>query len=261
MSADRCEPAFYPDPGEPALPPPHTKVYLVCGGSVRKPGGVSADSQYKFVPGATIKRFENWELLRNAWHARCDAGAHAHPARGTHSPNVQPASPRIPPAQQPPSSSAPDSPPIRTYIIDSRSPSPTPVSGARACALVPRAPVPRAPVPRASRPRVSAPPPYAPLSPSSNAGSTRAAVDDMCYAVRIGRQGEIFTSGAEARARFNALRAAGTPGGFVISPSVDHCISWIRNTPSEAEIAEARIIRYAEEEDDDEVPEDSDSFG
>jgi hypothetical protein len=77
----------------------------------------------------------------------------------------------------------------------------------------------------------------------------------------VGRDGEIFGDPAEARARFNALAAAGTPVGFVIASSLDDCIAWIDNSPSDAEISQARIIRWALDDnpDDEEGPQDSDS--
>ncbi|KAJ7895849.1 hypothetical protein B0H13DRAFT_1885371 [Mycena leptocephala] len=66
---------------EPESPPTRKKVYLVLGVNVKKPGGYlswpSADAQYKSVSAATIKGYSTWELLRGAWHARCDAvGCH-----------------------------------------------------------------------------------------------------------------------------------------------------------------------------------------
>ncbi|KAF8190275.1 hypothetical protein K438DRAFT_1971146 [Mycena galopus ATCC 62051] len=271
MSRYRCEPCFYPDPGEPATPPKNQKVYLVCGGEVMKPGGYlswpSADAAYKFVSGATLRSYRNWDLLRAAWHARCDAGAHDHPAR---SPLVSASS-----TEQVLSGTAHPSPcgrvqrcspPLRTYIIDSRSPSPTPV----ACALVPsgtsagrshtRVSAARTP-PRLS-PRLSDPPPYALFSPlTSHRQMSPAPAQEHCYAVRVGREGEIFSSAAEARARFNALRTNGVEAGFVIASSVDLCVDWINDTPSEAEVEQARIINYADEDRDEEEegPFDSDS--
>jgi hypothetical protein len=73
------------------------------------------------------------------------------------------------------------------------------------------------------------------------------------YAVRVGRQGEIFNSAAEARARFNALRRAGMVAGFVITPSLDDCVAWINDTPSNEEVLEAEIIAWASDDETAEV--------
>ncbi|KAJ7844071.1 hypothetical protein B0H13DRAFT_2364473 [Mycena leptocephala] len=99
---------------------------------------------------------------------------------------------------------APISPPLRCFIINSRSPSP----------------------------------------PSDTAD---------VYAIRIGRQGEIFHSAAEARARFKALERAGSVAGFVISSSVDNCIAWINSAPSDAEVRAVENVQWASDDETDEL--------
>ncbi|KAJ7716276.1 hypothetical protein B0H16DRAFT_1741366 [Mycena metata] len=224
----RCEPTFYPDPGQPRAPPLNKKVYLVMGGETAHPGGypswASADGEYSGTSGATRKKFANWRLLQEAWYASCDAGLHSHSgnpplrrraqAHASTSVLSAPVPPRIPD----------DIPPRGAIIINSRSPSP--VSE------------------RASPPPYSAPP-----APS-------AGPDAEVYAVRLGTQGEIFNSAAEARARWEFLRRRGAISGFIISPSVDRCVAWINSAPSEAEIYAAERFRWAREEAED--PDDED---
>ncbi|KAF8217137.1 hypothetical protein K438DRAFT_1748245 [Mycena galopus ATCC 62051] len=134
-------------------------------------------------------------------------------------------------------------------VEEHRSPSLTPVSRA------PVAPVTagslRTHVPHRRCPRVSETPPYEPLPPLRSCHDTLT-TDEWCYAVRVGQQGEVFSSPAEARTRFHALRANGVEVGFVIAQSLDHCVEWISDTPSEAEVERARIIHYAQDSNDDE---------
>ncbi|KAJ7932156.1 hypothetical protein B0H13DRAFT_1857289 [Mycena leptocephala] len=208
---------------------------------VRKAGGysswASADSQYKSVSGATIKSYSDWEQLRCAWHARCDDGDHSHPADPALAGPTLPQMSRISQAAQPgPSStfhavlSLSDSPPLRTFIINSRSPSPV------SCVQ-----------------QSDDPPPYVPPMPGSL--SHPADSPDTVYAVRVGRQGEIFNSAAEARARFYALQQRGTIAGFLVSRSVDDCVAWINGTPSDSEVRDAQNVQWAD--DDEDVPDSS----
>ncbi|KAJ7798674.1 hypothetical protein B0H14DRAFT_3492368 [Mycena olivaceomarginata] len=144
----RCEPPYHRDPGEPNRLLTGQKMYLVCGRLVRKPGlytsWPSADTQYKHVSGATVKRYHNYDHLLAAWHARCDLGEHDHPVDPRHgnrahdrTPSPPPSSPSLssPALPASPASPAPPSPPLRLYYIHSRSPSRTP------------SPIPRTPSP------------------------------------------------------------------------------------------------------------------
>ncbi|KAJ7815838.1 hypothetical protein B0H13DRAFT_2380831 [Mycena leptocephala] len=233
----RCEPPFHPDPRDPPVPPTNRKVYLVTGAHVSKIGGYtswhSANAAYGRVSGATAKGYSNWERLRRAWHAGCDRGEHAHLANPdlleTWSPiasssQVGP----MPAVQSSAGHEAPISPPLRCFIINSRSPSPV------------------AP-PRSS----DDPPPYAPAFPASTSRQPSDTAD--VYAIRIGRQGEIFHSAAEARARFKALERAGSVAGFVISSSVDNCIAWINSAPSDAEVRAVENVQWASDDETDEL--------
>ncbi|KAF7326474.1 CxC2 domain-containing protein [Mycena venus] len=80
----RCNPPYHPDPGKPDTPSAGKKLYLVCGRRVNKPGmytlWASADAQYKYVSGATVKAYWDYNELRAAWHRHCDLGEHNHPA-------------------------------------------------------------------------------------------------------------------------------------------------------------------------------------
>ncbi|KAF7336029.1 CxC2 domain-containing protein [Mycena sanguinolenta] len=257
MNIYRCEPPFYPDPGEPAAPPPHKRVYLVCGGNVENPGGylswVSADSAYKGVPGATLKRFNTWEMLRRAWHARCDAGDHPHPAhpmRNTAAESVSPppsplprpirthrAEPHTPPVSE--------SPPLRTYIIESRSPSPVP----RARPLHMLRIGPGFHVPRTHHlTRLSRPPPPTVPTPLLRRCAT------LCALAGRGRFSAARLKRAPGSTRYKG------PGWLLVllshdlwTTASDGC-RILRRRPK---VADARVIHYAE--DDDEEPEDSDS--
>ncbi|KAJ7851006.1 hypothetical protein B0H14DRAFT_3451581 [Mycena olivaceomarginata] len=86
----RCNPPYYPDPGEPNTLLARRKLYLVCGRRVKKPGmytsWASADAQYKHVPGATVKGYRDYNELKAAWHSRCDLGEHNHPAAPSRAP-------------------------------------------------------------------------------------------------------------------------------------------------------------------------------
>ncbi|KAJ7360904.1 hypothetical protein DFH08DRAFT_951541 [Mycena albidolilacea] len=94
----RCNPPYYPHPGEPNTLLARRKLYLVCSRRVKKPGmytsWASADAQYKHVPGATVKGYRDYNELKAAWHSRCDLGEHNHPAAlSSHSPSPASASP------------------------------------------------------------------------------------------------------------------------------------------------------------------------
>ncbi|KAJ7872116.1 hypothetical protein B0H13DRAFT_2349623 [Mycena leptocephala] len=117
---------------------------------------------------------------------------------------------------------------LRCFIINSRSPSPVAL-------------------PRSS----DDPPPYAPAFPASTSRQPSDTAD--VYAIRIGRQGEIFHSAAEARARFKALERAGSVAGFVISSSVDNCIAWINSAPSDAEVRAVENVQWASDDETDEL--------
>ncbi|KAJ6479766.1 hypothetical protein C8R45DRAFT_1101210 [Mycena sanguinolenta] len=229
MSIYRCEPVFHPDPGEPAQPLPGQKMFLVCGKYVQAPGYYvswpSADAQYKGVSGATLKGYRDFAELRRTWHSRCDLGEHDHPIDPAvlqpRAP-LQPPQPPVPPVQPPatpvrppralsPPAAAPVwSPPVQSqsvgtpgqfrqaphvplYVIESRSPSPT---------------------------HASLPPPYNPIPDVSLSGL-------MCYAVRVGQDGETFTDLLEARDRFHHLQNAGLSPAFMSSPSLTRCLNWI----------------------------------
>ncbi|KAJ7919818.1 hypothetical protein B0H13DRAFT_2320106 [Mycena leptocephala] len=225
----RCDPTFYPDPGEPQQPLPGQKMYLVCGQKVQAPGYYvswpSADLQYKHVSGATLKGYYNLEELKDAWHARCDRGEHHHPADPVILLSLSGPGPSIPTFAplHPPSTTLllASSPVCRTpptartsvlplHFIDSRSPSPqTP----------PESP----PSYASSLPRSSPSP--SPHRPAELAGL-------MCYAVRVGQEGETFTDISEARARFLALQNMGLSPSYIVSPSLTRCITWIEEVPA-----------------------------
>ncbi|KAJ7181394.1 hypothetical protein C8R43DRAFT_1116772 [Mycena crocata] len=141
--APHCTVPIYSDPGVGTQQARNAKFawYLVTGREVEAPGAYtawgSADAQYKKVSGATVKGYarEDWPLLEAAWQAACGRD-HQHltpaptsaprmasprfnrstPARGHSSPGR--AHNSAPPPRTTPS------PPLRTFVIESRSPSP-----------------------------------------------------------------------------------------------------------------------------------------
>ncbi|KAJ7831563.1 hypothetical protein B0H13DRAFT_1915414 [Mycena leptocephala] len=233
----RCDPPFFPANPERSEPLLGRKVYLVCGRTVRKPGAYedwsTADLQYKSASAATIKSYYDWSELKAAWHVRCDAGEHDHPAapvpsssstptspqRAVHA-QTQRASPAAAPAIAPATRRMPTTPASRTAPTASSSVARSSSSG-----------------PRHTHPTVSLPPPpptyTTSAAPSAQGLASVEPVGLMCYAVRVGREGESFTDPAEARTRFLALQAAGKNPGFVAAPSVARCMRWIEETPSE----------------------------
>jgi hypothetical protein len=68
----------------------------------------------------------------------------------------------------------------------------------------------------------------------------------MCYAVRVGTEGEVFTDASEARDRYFALQNAGLSPGFIIAPSLARCLAWIEQTPGERTI---QRLNWEEQED------------
>jgi hypothetical protein len=141
-------------------------------------GRASADAQYKYVSGATVKAYRDYNELKAAWHRRCELGEHNHPAAPLHAhahahdqtpsrvarsrlpaPIRSPAPVRSPMPIRSPSPRRR----LRTYIIHSCSPSrtPSPVPGSRS------------PSPASASPTDDDPPAYsaifeAQLAPSIN---------------------------------------------------------------------------------------------
>ncbi|KAJ7180061.1 hypothetical protein C8R43DRAFT_941786 [Mycena crocata] len=154
-----CTAPVFSDPGMESSAPARANFYwyLVMGREVQAPGAyrswASADAQYKRVSGASLKGYDRneWPQLAAAWRASCERGEHRHAS--TQATATLPATPqanaRLPTAPQanarhprpnrqegdPPRYSrqarlatgsparAPTSP-LRTVIIESRSPSP-----------------------------------------------------------------------------------------------------------------------------------------
>ncbi|KAJ6487489.1 hypothetical protein C8R47DRAFT_1216258 [Mycena vitilis] len=219
----RCDPPFYPDPGQPDQPRPGQKMFLVCGRNVKAPGYYvswpSADLQYKHISGATLKGYYDFPSLRDAWHARCDLGEHAHPqdpaigaatsaAAATFAAEEPPSLPRTPARR---AAAAPSLPVGIVYISDSRSPSPESPPGA--------------PPSYTSSPAPSRSPSPSPSAPTGL----------MCYAVRVGEEAETFTNASEARARFFELQNAGLSPTCISAPSVTRCLAWMARTNLSAE--------------------------
>ncbi|KAJ7794668.1 hypothetical protein B0H13DRAFT_2393317 [Mycena leptocephala] len=193
---------------------------------------IMADLQYKSVSNASIKSYYDWIELKSAWHTRCDAGEHDHPA----APSLTSSAPTTPQRTRtagsqnslngsstagPSSSSVSRTPrgantpppPLPVHIIESRSPSPD---------LPPSRTPP--PPPPAYTPHTT---PSAQSNPSVSVGP----VGLMCYAVRVGTEGETFTDPEEARERFFALQGAGKNPGFVAAASLSRCMRWIEGSP------------------------------
>ncbi|KAJ7181652.1 hypothetical protein C8R43DRAFT_941465 [Mycena crocata] len=166
-SALKCTPPVYTDPGAENLPIGRARFYwyLVTGRGVQAPGAyrswTSADAEYKKVSSASVKGYDqcDWALLLSAWRASCGRGEHSHEPQDAVLSATPPASP-LPPATPPASvrrarardaqmvstrhprdsrlendSTRPPPSPLRTVVIESRSPSPDPPSSERAYAV------------------------------------------------------------------------------------------------------------------------------
>ncbi|KAJ7429349.1 hypothetical protein B0H11DRAFT_2266036 [Mycena galericulata] len=153
-----CPVPIHLDPGASGVDVP--KFYLLTGVPSQLAGAYAswqtADSHYKKAPGATVKGYSaaEWPVLESAWHAACERGEHADlhargapknaatstpktPRKtvGTHqfsasrpSPSVSTSAGATLPAPRlhiPVGAEVKKSPtPMRTVVIDSRSPSP-----------------------------------------------------------------------------------------------------------------------------------------
>ncbi|KAJ6461986.1 hypothetical protein C8R47DRAFT_1225619 [Mycena vitilis] len=208
------------DGGLPDRPQPGQKMFLVCGRNVKAPGYYvswpSADFQYKRVSGASLKGYYDFSSLRDAWHARCDLGEHAHPpgpaigASGASVPRTPARQTAVP--RSPAATASPPSTPVRVvYISDSPSPSPESSPGA--------------------------PPSYtsSPAPLRSPSASPAPPIGLLCYAIRVGEEAETFTDASEARARFLELQNAGLSPACISAPSVARCLAWMAGTNLSAE--------------------------
>ncbi|KAJ7438841.1 hypothetical protein B0H11DRAFT_2254346 [Mycena galericulata] len=249
MSAYRCEPPFYPDPGQPPEPVAGQRVYLVCGVLVKHAGVYaswhSAEAEYSGVSNAALKGFTDWRLLRSAWHARCDLGEHDHPARLTlvdtapapvlpaqASPRWTPSQPAATPGhiRQAPRTLSPTpvgtqqnprrrAPSLTQALSPARMPSPPPCTPSPVQSFVIDS---RSASPASDRSASLALPEYS----TDGAGLERLTV----YAVRAGTEGEIFTNAQVARTHFLELHRDGRHPRFAVSQSVDRAIAWIEGT-------------------------------
>ncbi|KAJ7149515.1 hypothetical protein C8R43DRAFT_1128509 [Mycena crocata] len=294
MTLYRCEPPFFPDPGQPTQPQPGQKLYLVCGRNLRAPGVYAswptAEAEWKSVPrdsGSSCKSYYSLSKLRSAWYARCDCGEHDHPVDpalvnavplyfiSSPSPSPERSPPPYVPvgssnagtwqrqASYPPPATSPS--PVQPRVPRSPVAIPRPRPPAPAQAQAPsraahgayfadrRAPA-SAPGARAPAATARVPPPSAtsPPSPDRPATATPAASAQplglASYAVRIGGEGEVFTSAHEARHRFLTLQSEGKSPSMVSCASLARCLKWIQDTPLDTGPATTQLRGWAEEE-------------
>ncbi|KAJ7707085.1 hypothetical protein B0H16DRAFT_1741916 [Mycena metata] len=134
-----------------------------------------------------------------------------------------------------PPSPAPGSVPLPVYFIDSRTPSPILHPTVPDTTAFPTpSPIPsRPPSPAASG--SPSPPPY-------NNTATTGVHPQPVYAVRVGREGEVFRNFRAAWTRYLALDRQGETVALVVANSVVRALAWIENAP----LAEEREILYRE---------------
>ncbi|KAJ7113742.1 hypothetical protein C8R43DRAFT_1138588 [Mycena crocata] len=165
----------------------------------------------------------------------------SYPPPATSPSPVQPRVPRSPvaiPRPRPPApaqAQAPSRAAHGAYFADRRAPASAP--GARAPAATARVPPPSA---------------TSPPSPDRPATATPAASAQplglASYAVRIGGEGEVFTSAHEARHRFLTLQSEGKSPSMVSCASLARCLKWIQDTPLDTGPATTQLRGWAEEE-------------
>ncbi|KAJ7149096.1 hypothetical protein C8R46DRAFT_1126819 [Mycena filopes] len=124
---------------------------------------------------------------------------------------------------------------VPLYIIDSRESSPVPVAGSS----------PGNDIHQPQPPSQSASPP--PYTRHHTATQQQTATQPrVLYAVRVGNEGEVFTSSREAWARCLALERAGENPGLVVANSLSRALAWIRTAPvPDGEIFYRHIVQEA----------------